>query len=99
VTLSLPQALLQAADDDDGAALRRSLQDHDEQLASDIADLRRRRRLLAELRNEQIHDAIDAAPSMSEQRPDRPAPRRSYRSRPTSCSWRWQPVTSRAAAS
>lgn len=58
--------LLQA--DDGGRALRGSLADLDEQLAIEIAERRRRRRLLAELREERISDPIAiSAPAPAEE--------------------------------
>jgi DNA-binding transcriptional MerR regulator len=59
--------LLQAQDD--GASLRRALHDLDEQLAIEIADRRRRRRLLAALHKEGIDDPLQASsPGVAENR-------------------------------
>ena len=58
--------LLQA--DGGGQALRRALRDLDEQLALEIAERRRRRRLLAELLEEQVSDPIAvSAPGPAEE--------------------------------
>jgi DNA-binding transcriptional MerR regulator len=69
VGLSLREIAPLVGADDGGVALRRALQDLDEQLAIEIAERRRRRRLLAEIRDEQVTDPIAvSAPSLAEER-------------------------------